>query len=149
MLFRSAARFLHSSSRTLLDLKSLLGLKVFLAPFTFCLESLGFFDRLIFGILELCKVRDRIDSKDIIESSTKNSKKFSIYTYKLFLLLLIAAAICSAVFANDGAILIFTPLVIGIFRSVKNHNIDSKIFWIFILLLFMISFICEDRKSVV
>lgn len=97
---------------------------------SFSLEALGFFDFIASKILHF--------------SREKNQEKIYISTKKLMLFLLIFVFFLSAFFANDGAILIITPIIIALFSTLKdckNH--------VFILSSFLLSlsFLCDASSN--
>ena len=65
-----------------------------------------------------------------------------INTRKVFILLTLCCAFTSAVLANDGAILIFTPLVLGLFLRVRNAT-NLQI----IAFLFATAFMCDISSN--
>lgn len=94
---------------------------------SFSLELLGFFDFIAKEILHFSK--------------TENSNK--INTKKLMIFLLIFVFFLSAFFANDGAILIITPIIIALFSKLK----DSKQGLILSAFLLSISFLCDASSN--
>ncbi|XTO84048.1 arsenic transporter [Campylobacter coli] len=73
---------------------------------SFSLEVLGFFSFIAIRILRLSKL--------------KNSH--AIHTKKLMLFMLAFVFCLSALFGNDGAILIITPIVLALFSTLKNYK---------------------------
>lgn len=65
-----------------------------------------------------------------------------INTRLLFITLCLLCALCSSVLANDGAVLIFTPLVLGLFLRAKKAD-----FKLIIAFLFAIGFICDTASN--
>lgn len=99
-----------------------------------CLQSLGFFERLIFLVLRLC-----VSAKN---HTNFNQNLLIINAKTLFIKLSILCALCASVLANDGAILIFTPLVLGLFLHAKKAD-----FALIVVFLFGISFICDISSN--
>lgn len=95
---------------------------------SFCLEALGFFEWLIFYTLKLC--------------ASKQNDSLTIHTHKLFIAICILCALCSSILANDGAILILTPLILGIFLRAKGANSHQLIAFIF-----AVGFICDINSN--
>lgn len=60
----------------------------------------------------------------------------------LFIALCILCALCSVVLANDGAILILTPLVLGLFLRAKSVDTSTLVAF-----LFAISFVCDTSSN--
>ena len=60
----------------------------------------------------------------------------------LFIALCILCALCSVVLANDGAILILTPLVLGLFLRAKSVDTNAVLAF-----LFAISFVCDASSN--
>ncbi|EAI4019634.1 arsenic transporter [Campylobacter coli] len=96
---------------------------------SFSLEALGFFDF--------------IASKILYFSREKNQEKIYISTKKMMLFLLIFVFFLSAFFANDGAILIITPIVLALFSTLKNYK-ESAILSAFLL---SVSFLCDASSN--
>lgn len=94
-----------------------------------CLESLGFFNKVVLILVKFC----RVDSPE---------SKISINGNQLFLFLFITAGICAVFLGNDGAILILTPLCVGVFSAL--HFKDSRLI---IAALFTTSFICDSNSN--
>lgn len=65
-----------------------------------------------------------------------------INTRLLFITLCLLCALCSSVLANDGAVLIFTPLVLGLFLRAKKADLR-----LIIAFLFAIGFICDTASN--
>lgn len=136
-----------------------------------CLQSLGFFERLIFYTLKLCqnaKISGKIQVKTpnlhaqnalnaSVNSPTQNATATNSATLLgksaeqntliinakvLFIALCLLCALCSSVLANDGAILIFTPLVLGLFLRAKKADLG-----LVIAFLFAVSFICDSSSN--
>lgn len=93
---------------------------------SFSLEALGFFDFLAFKILKF--------------SSNANAQ---IHTQKLMFFMLVFVFFLATFFANDGAILIITPIVIALFSTLKNENSKS----ILIAFLLSLSFLCDAGSN--
>ena len=93
---------------------------------SFSLEALGFFDFLAYGILKF---------------SRKNKQE--IDTYKLMFFMLIFVFFLATFFANDGAILVITPLIITLFSTLKDKNSQS----ILIAFLLTFSFLCDAGSN--
>lgn len=79
-----------------------------------------------------------------------------IHTWKFFVLLIILGSIVSMVFANDGAILVLTPLVLALFNKIdftKQKLTTTKIkffasFSPLVVFLLLISFISDFASNV-
>lgn len=99
---------------------------------SFCLEALGFFEWLIFYTLKFC-------AKSPINSATN---EININAVRLFVILCTLCAVISGILANDGAILIFTPLILGVFLRAKNA--DKRLV---IAFLFAVGFICDTSSN--
>ncbi|EED2318004.1 arsenic transporter [Campylobacter coli] len=97
---------------------------------SFSLEALGFFDF--------------IASKILYFSREKNQEKIYISTKKMMLFLLIFVFFLSAFFANDGAILIITPIIIALFSTLKDCKNHAFILSSFLLSL---SFLCDASSN--
>ena len=102
---------------------------------SFCLQAFGFFERLIFLVLRLC-----VKNKNSLENFSQN--QLNINAKSLFIRLLVLCALCSGVLANDGAILIFTPLVLGLFLRAKKAD-----FRLIIVFLFASGFVCDISSN--
>lgn len=127
---------------------------------SYCLQGLGFFEWMIVWVLKICavkKAKSSIDSKishtksletsiDLIpqshESTFDSHTNIAINTRKAFLLLTLCCALTSAVLANDGAILIFTPLVLGLFLRARNATTPQ-----IIAFLFATAFMCDISSN--
>ncbi|EAJ0520299.1 arsenic transporter [Campylobacter jejuni] len=94
---------------------------------SFSLEVLGFFSFIAIRILRLSKL--------------KNSH--AIHTKKLMLFMLAFVFCLSALFGNDGAILIITPIVFALFSTLKNYK-ESAILSAFLL---SVSFLCDASSN--
>ncbi|RAX56754.1 hypothetical protein CCZ01_08590 [Helicobacter monodelphidis] len=107
---------------------SLIGLIII----TFCLESIGFFDYI---------------AQHIIMLSLKKNKKnnmnntLTLNTYKLLILLFIFTSLMSAIFSNDGAILILTPVILAIFAKIE-HSTKTLI-----ATLLGVGFLCDSASN--
>ncbi|EAI1628448.1 arsenic transporter [Campylobacter coli] len=97
---------------------------------SFSLEALGFFYFIASKILHF--------------SREKNQEKIYISTKKLMLFLLIFVFFLSAFFANDGAILIITPIIIALFSTLKDCKNHAFILSSFLLSL---SFLCDASSN--
>lgn len=97
---------------------------------SFSLEALGFFDFIASKILHFSK--------------EKNEEKIYISTKKLMFFLLIFVFFLSAFFANDGAILIITPIIIALFSTLKDCKNYAFILSSFLLSL---SFLCDASSN--
>lgn len=95
---------------------------------SFCLEALGFFEWLIFYTLKLC--------------ASKQNDILTVRTHRLFIAICILCALCSSILANDGAILILTPLILGIFLRAKGANSHQLIAFVF-----AVGFICDINSN--
>lgn len=94
---------------------------------SFSLELLGFFDFIAEKILHFSKAK---------HSRVVNTKKLMIF-------LLIFVFFLSAFFANDGAVLIITPIIIALFSKCKNSQ-QALILSAFLLSL---SFLCDASSN--
>lgn len=73
----------------------------------------------------------------------RNAQNTLIISAKaLFIALCILCALCSVVLANDGAILILTPLVLGLFLRAKSVDASTLVAF-----LFAISFVCDASSN--
>ena len=90
-----------------------------------CLENMGFFDYLVGKILQRGK-----ESSDgtVLEL---NTRKFCVQ-------IIILTALTSALFANDGAVLIFTPLMVALFA--RFAKAEAKLATV---LLLTSAFVCD------
>lgn len=105
---------------------------------SFCLQGLGFFEWLIFYVLKFCA-----DSRTTNpESRAHLSAALCINTRKAFVALILLSAVLSAVLANDGAVLVLTPLVLGLFLRAKNA-LPLQI----IAFLFATAFVCDISSN--
>ena len=105
---------------------------------SFCLQGLGFFEWLIFYVLKFCA-----DSRTTNpESRADSSATLCINTRKAFVALILLSAVLSAVLANDGAVLVLTPLVLGLFLRAKNAT-SLQI----IAFLFATAFVCDISSN--
>lgn len=95
---------------------------------SFCLEALGFFEWLIFYTLKFCTL--------------KQNEVLTVRTHRLFIAICILCALCSSILANDGAILILTPLILGIFLRAKGANSHQIIAFVF-----AVGFICDINSN--
>ena len=100
---------------------------------------------------EILPTNSALNSKNsplnsILNSPTNNAistpTKLFINSKILFLSLCILAFFCSAVLANDGAILILTPLVLGLFLRAKSTTSSQLMCF-----LFAISFLCDTSSN--
>lgn len=98
---------------------------------SFCLQGLGFFEWLIFWVMKICAVK-----------SAESSGILHINTRKAFVALILLSAVLSAVLANDGAVLVLTPLVLGLFLRAKNA-LPLQI----IAFLFATAFVCDISSN--
>lgn len=98
---------------------------------SFCLQGLGFFEWLIFWVMKMCAVKN-----------AESSRILRINTRKAFVALILLSAILSAVLANDGAVLVLTPLVLGLFLRAKNAT-SLQI----IAFLFATAFVCDISSN--
>ncbi len=94
---------------------------------SFSLEVLGFFNFVAVRILRLSKVKNF----------------HTIHTKKLMLFMLVFVFCLSALFGNDGAILIITPIVLALFSTLKNYK-ESAILSAFLL---SVSFLCDASSN--
>ena len=98
---------------------------------SFCLQGLGFFEWLIFWVMKICAVK-----------SAESSGILHINTRKAFVALILLSALLSSVLANDGAVLVLTPLVLGLFLRAKNA-LTLQI----IAFLFATAFVCDISSN--
>ena len=98
---------------------------------SFCLQGLGFFEWLIFWVMKICAVK-----------SAESSGILHINTRKAFVALILLSALLSSVLANDGAVLVLTPLVLGLFLRAKNA-LPLQI----IAFLFATAFVCDISSN--
>ncbi|MGX2971174.1 ArsB/NhaD family transporter [Helicobacter sp. T3_23-1059] len=84
----------------------------------------------------------RCNEADLRSSAISQKAEFAINTRKAFILLTLCCALTSAVLANDGAILIFTPLVLGLFLRARNAT-NPQI----IAFLFATAFMCDISSN--
>ncbi|KGI55086.1 arsenic transporter [Campylobacter sp. MIT 97-5078] len=94
---------------------------------SFSLELLGFFDFIAKKILYFSKIQN----------------SYRINTKKLMIFLLIFIFFLSAFFANDGAILIITPIIIALFSRLQNPK-QALILGAFLL---SASFLCDAASN--
>ncbi len=92
---------------------------------SFCLQSLGFFECLIYFMIQFLK------------ENVSHQNHIQINAFKLLFSLGFLCAFVTAVLGNDGAILILTPLVLSLFLRAKN--IPQKEVIVFLLLICFIS----------
>lgn len=90
---------------------TLVGLMVF----ALCLEKLGFFEMLAYWIVKF------------------SQSKHGLETWKFYCFMGLFASFLAAFFANDGAILILTPLVIALLVHVKNIKFSRNPCIVFLL----------------
>lgn len=108
---------------------------------SFCLQGLGFFEWLIFHLIRFCEIRPQIaESSANLRPNIAESSVIS--TRKAFILLLLLGAILSALLANDGAVLVLTPLVLGLFLRAKNAHFTQ-----IIAFLFASAFVCDISSN--
>lgn len=105
---------------------------------SFCLQGLGFFEWLIFWVLKFCADSHTTNP----ESRAHLGATLCINTRKAFVALILLSAILSAVLANDGAVLVLTPLVLGLFLRAKNAT-SLQI----IAFLFATAFVCDISSN--
>lgn len=74
--------------------------------------------------------------------ATQRPNTLIISAKALFIALCILCALCSVVLANDGAILILTPLVLGLFLRAKGVDTSTLVAF-----LFAISFVCDTSSN--
>lgn len=108
---------------------------------SFCLQGLGFFEWLIFWVLKFCADSPHLNTQNL-ESRAHSSAILHISTRKAFVALILLSAILSAVLANDGAVLVLTPLVLGLFLRAKNAT-SLQI----IAFLFATAFVCDISSN--
>ena len=125
---------------------------------SFCLQAFGFFEWLIFWVLKICAVKYSVkNAKSSVDSNADSDAQshesnldsrldshanLHIHTRKMFIALCVFCAFTSAVLANDGAILIFTPLVLGLFLRARNAT-NPQI----IAFLFATAFMCDISSN--
>ena len=105
---------------------------------SFCLQGLGFFEWLIFYVLKFCATSRTTNP----ESRENSNATLCINTRKAFVALILLSAILSATLANDGAVLVLTPLVLGLFLRAKNA-LSLQI----IAFLFATAFVCDISSN--
>ena len=109
---------------------------------SFCLQGLGFFEWLIFWVLKFCATSRYSPHATNPESRAHSSATLHINTRKAFVALILLSAILSATLANDGAVLVLTPLVLGLFLRAKNA-LPLQI----IAFLFSTAFVCDISSN--
>lgn len=109
---------------------------------SFCLQGLGFFEWLIFYVLKFCADSRHSPHATNPESRAHLSAALHINTTKAFVALILLSATLSAVLANDGAVLVLTPLVLGLFLRAKNA-LPLQI----IAFLFATAFVCDISSN--
>ena len=107
---------------------------------SFCLQGLGFFEWLIFWVLKFCATLPRHATNP--ESRAILGATLCINTSKAFVALILLSAVLSAVLANDGAVLVLTPLVLGLFLRAKNASAPQ-----IIAFLFATVFVCDISSN--
>lgn len=93
-----------------------------------CLENMGFFDYLVGKILQHGK-------------ESQDGSYLELNTRKFCVQIIILTALTAALFANDGAILIFTPLMVAFFARLATQ--DSKLPTV---LLLTTAFVCDGAS---
>lgn len=109
---------------------------------SFCLQGLGFFEWLIFYVLKFCADSRCVPRVQNPESRADLSALLHINTRKAFVALILLSALLSSVLANDGAVLVLTPLVLGLFLRAKNA-LPLQI----IAFLFATAFVCDISSN--
>lgn len=117
---------------------------------SYALQGLGFFEWLIFWVLKICATKNAQSSVDshaqshesMLDSQLDSHANLHTNTRKMFIALCVFCAFTSAVLANDGAILIFTPLVLGLFLRARNAT-PAQI----IAFLFATAFMCDISSN--
>ena len=109
---------------------------------SFCLQGLGFFEWLIFYVLKFCAHSRHSLHTTNPESRADLSAALHINTRKAFVALILLSALLSSVLANDGAVLVLTPLVLGLFLRAKNA-LPLQI----IAFLFATAFMCDISSN--
>lgn len=109
---------------------------------SFCLQGLGFFEWLIFYVLKFCATSRHSPHATNLESRAHLATTLCINTRKAFVALILLSAILSAVLANDGAVLVLTPLVLGLFLRAKNADALQ-----IIAFLFATAFVCDISSN--
>lgn len=109
---------------------------------SFCLQGLGFFEWLIFYVLKFCAHSRYSPHATNLESRAHLATTLCINTRKAFVALILLSATLSAVLANDGAVLVLTPLVLGLFLRAKNAT-SLQI----IAFLFATAFVCDISSN--
>ena len=109
---------------------------------SFCLQGLGFFEWLIFYVLKFCAHSRYSPHATNLESRAHLGATLHINTRKAFVALILLSATLSAVLANDGAVLVLTPLVLGLFLRAKNAT-SLQI----IAFLFATAFVCDISSN--
>ena len=92
---------------------------------TLLLDKLGFFNFLSLVMMNLLSAGNAIS------------------TLRFYVFIVLFSAILSAVFANDGAILILTPLILTLLKSDESKNLKSPI----IVFLLLVSFLSDFASN--
>ncbi|MGI0407242.1 arsenic transporter [Helicobacter himalayensis] len=87
--------------------------------FALALEKLGFFEVLAYSMLKL----------------STHKQTLALQTWKFYLLMGLFASLLATFFANDGAILILTPLVIALLAHIKNVKFSRNPLIVFLLFI--------------
>lgn len=88
-----------------------------LIVFALALEKLGFFEVLAYYILKL----------------STHKQTLNLHTWKFYIFMGVFASLLATFFANDGAILILTPLIIALLAHIKNIKFSQNPLIIFLL----------------
>lgn len=106
---------------------------------TLALEKIGFFVFLATHIVSFLQ-------KTTHTKSQNNMQNTDISTLRLYVFLILFSAFLSAFFANDGAILILTPLILTLFSTTKPQNNTSFLTPLVISLL-IVSFMSDFASN--
>lgn len=106
---------------------------------TLALEKIGFFAFLATHIVSFLQKTTHTKNQNNIQNT-------DISTLKLYVFLILFSAFLSALFANDGAILILTPLILTLFSATKNQNNTSFLTPLVVSLL-IVSFMSDFASN--
>lgn len=106
---------------------------------TLALEKIGFFAFLATHIVGFLKKTTRTKSQN-------NMQNTDISTFRFYVFLILFSAFLSAFFANDGAILILTPLILTLFSTTKPQN-NASFFTPLVVSLLIVSFMSDFASN--